>query len=633
MLRSNITPNRDFVRKYGMKIISLQLSNILSFKYFDNVRDTEKISFDDDLNIIIGENGSGKSTALEVINFLFRRVLYKQYNLNQDLYTQRNNINADQRKQILLPANNLSYNGFRLDPNWNTEDRPQTISIVVKLDEIDKKNLQYLQDKRNTLTPWVGRYTTRGETATSEYSETYTLDVTLNRNEKTFSVQPRDCAQDFGYEYLTDYNFYKETIALYNLENSANPIDTLYESFTLISSYRNYHAFNVSISLRDSTPATQIQQIRNADFTRSLNANDNSEPAIFALVRLRVAEMHFGLISQKMDEGECEAAANELPFIIEINKRLRIVNLMCKIKLLDLRTWQYRFEFLDLRRNKSIADINSLSAGQKAITHLVFEAYGRGDLKGGLVIIDEPEIHLHYQFQHEYLQVIRELNKYQSCQYILVTHSEALINSATISSVRRFSLSTEGYTEIRFPNLTAEQKLLIRILDNTRSTYAFFAKKVVLVEGDSDRYFFKAVVQSLYQELNQEIAILHVGGKNELTQWTTLFESFGLTVYRIADLDYAYNIFYPDESRTKLKTSTAVTAFKNAHPDCESRIATEYANKTFILKNGDLEQYLDIGKDLAEVIAFCTDRLPLYLQDENNQKSVEVREIVRQITA
>lgn len=616
-----------------MKIISLQLSNILSFRHFDNVSDAEKISFDDDLNIIIGENGSGKSTALEIINFLFRRVLYRQYNLNQDLYAQRNSINADQRKQILLPANNLSYNGFRLDANWNTEDRPQTIRIVLKLDEIDKKNLKYLQDKRGALTPWVGRYTTRGETATSDYSETYTLDVILNRNEKTFSVQPRDCAQDFGYEYLTDYNFYKETIALYNLENSANPIDTLYESFTLISSYRNYHAFNVSISLRDNTPATQIQQIRNADFTRSLNANDNSEPAIFALVRLRVAEMHFGLISQKMDEAECEAAANTLPFIIEINKRLRIVNLMCKIKLLDLRTWQYRFEFLDLRRNKSIADINSLSAGQKAITHLVFEAYGRGDLKGGLVIIDEPEIHLHYQFQHEYLQVIRELNKYQSCQYILVTHSEALINSATISSVRRFSLSAEGYTEIRVPNLTAEQKLLIRILDNTRSTYAFFAKKVVLVEGDSDRYFFKAVIQSLYQELNQEIAILHVGGKNELVQWTTLFESFELSVYRIADLDYVYNIFYPDESRMKLKTSTAVTAFKNAHPDCESKIALEYANKTFILKDGDLEHYLDIGKDRTEVIAFCTNQLPQYLQDESNQKSREIREIIRQITA
>jgi predicted ATP-dependent endonuclease of OLD family len=173
-----------------MKIASLQLSNILSYRYFNNIEDAEVINFDDDLNIIIGENGSGKSTALEVINFLFRRVLYKQYHLNQDLYTQRSNINTDQRRQILLPANNLSFQGFRLDPNWNTEEQPQKIRIVVKLDEIDIKNLQYLQEKQGTLTPWVGRYTTRGATAMSGHSETYTLDVILNQRERTFVVQP-----------------------------------------------------------------------------------------------------------------------------------------------------------------------------------------------------------------------------------------------------------------------------------------------------------------------------------------------------------------------------------------------------------------------------------------------------------
>lgn len=616
-----------------MKIVSLQLSNILSFKYFDDIKNTEKVSFDNNLNIIIEENGSGKSTALEVINFLFRRVLYKQYNFNQDLYAQRSRIDAAQRKQILVSANNSSYSGFRLDPNWDTEDQQQVIRVVIKLDEIDQKNLQYLQTEKDTLISWIEPYTTRGGNTVSTYSDIYTLDITLNRNGQTFSVQTQECLQDSGYDYLTDYNFYKEAIALYNLENPENPIKTLYESFTLISSYRNYHAFNISISLRDYHPTTQIQQIRSADYQKSLNANDNSEPAIFALVRLRVAEKHFSLISQKMSDAECEAAANALPFMIEINERLRIVNLMCKIKLLELRTWQYSFEFFDLRRNKSITDINSLSAGQKAITHLVFEAYGRGNLKGGIVIIDEPEIYLHYQFQHEYLQVIKELNKYQNCQYILVTHSEALINSATISNVRRFSLNMDGYTEIRFPHVTAEQKVLIRILDNTRSTYAFFAKKVVLVEGDSDRYFFKAVIQWLYPNLDQEIAILHVAGKKEFPHWTTLFEGFGLNVYRIADLDYAYELFYSQEPRKSLKTEAAVGEFKAAHVDIEIRINSEYPHKTFILKNGDLESYLNVDKDLAKVVAFCNDQLPQYLQDNNNPKSLEVQEIVRQITS
>ncbi len=615
-----------------MKLKSLQISNVLSFKYYDNIVDAEKITFEDGLNIIIGENGSGKSTALEVINFLFKRILYKQYNVNQDLYSRKSQINVDDKKQILQPANNNSFGGFRLDSNWDTEDKPQIIRIEIKLDDIDTKNIQNLKDNIDKLNGFIGSYTSRTASGLNTNQDTYILDITLNNTTKMFTIKFQGCTHDFGFEYLTDYNFYKEAIAIYNLEYPENSIDSLHESFTLISSYRNYHAFEKSISLKEQHPSQQMQQIRNLDFSKSLNTSDTSEPAIFALVKLRVAEKHFSLISQKLDDKECEAAANKLPFIIAINKKLAVVNLKCNIKLIDLRTWQYSFEFIDLRRNKIINDINSLSAGQKAIIHLVFEAYGRGDLKGGLVIIDEPEIHLHYQFQHEYLQVIQDLNKEQNCQYILVTHSEALINSSTINHVRRFSLNKDGNTKIKAPDLTTEQKVLIRILDNTRSTYAFFSKKVLLVEGDTDRYFFKAVIQNKHPELDQEIAILHIGGKCNYEAWKNLFESFGLAVYFIADFDFIIERFYAKEQKVRLRTQEQIAAFKAGHTNWEKDIDSDYKNNLFILKNGDLEHYLNITKGLTETIDFCNNNLEVFLSDNTSTNSAEVREIIKQLT-
>jgi predicted ATP-dependent endonuclease of OLD family len=617
----------------NMKIQSLQISNILSFKYHQNIESAEKITFDEGLNIIIGENGSGKSTALEVINFLFKRVLYKQYNVNQELYSQRNLITSDQKRQILQPVENKSYNGFRLDPNWDTENDPQIIRIEIKLDEIDLRNLQNLKDNGSKLQSFIAFYTERAATSLTANQGTYILDITLDKNTKNFSVAFRTGSHDLGFEYLSDYNFYKESIAIYNLENPTKTVESLYESFTIISSYRNYHAFDNSISLKDQHPSQQIQGIRNLDFSKSLNTSDKTEPTIFGLVRLQVAEKHFALISQKLSEKEREDEANKLPFILAINKNIKVVNLECKIKLIDQRTWQYNFEFFDLRRKKAIKDINSLSAGQKAIVHLIFEAYGRGDLKGGLVIIDEPEIHLHYQFQNQYLQVIRELNKEQKCQYILVTHSEALINSSTINQVRRFSLNKDGYTEIKAPHLSLDQRVLIKILDNTRSTYAFFAKKVLLVEGDTDRYFFKSIIQDTYPELDQEIAVLEMNGKGGYSGWSNLFESFGLLVYCIADLDFSIERFFPAEKGKSIKNVVETAAFKARNTDWEIRIDGEYSKKIYILKNGDLEHYLGINKDLTKTIEFCNTKLIAYLGNDTNIESKEIREIMRQVTA
>ena len=263
----------------------------------------------------------------------------------------------------------------------------------------------------------------------------------------------------------------------------------------------------------------------------------------------------------------------------------------------------------------------------------MLEAYGRGELKGGVVIIDEPEIHLHYQFQHEYLQVIRDLNRVQNCQYILVTHSEALINSSTINSVRRFALSADGHTEVYSPILTADQKSHIQILDNTRSTYAFFAKKVVLVEGETDRYFIRAVLQERYRHLDQEIAVLHIGGKGAFVKWRDLFSAFGVTVSSIADFDYLANLHYRAEKGKALKTTQAMADFKARNPDWEARIDAEYENRTFVLKEGDLETYLDIGKDLDEVIKFSRDKLVAFLSDDMSTKSREVRRIIELIVA
>ncbi len=614
-----------------MKIQFIQISNILSFQYFDNIDDAERLIFDSGLNILIGENGSGKSTALEVINFLFRRVLFKKYAFNQESYSNRASIISHERKNILQQITSDHFSGFRLEPNWDNESKLQKIRFEVKLDDIDSKNIKLINDNFDKIQNAIEPYSVEKFTPTYTFQEIYNLEITLDTNNKTFTYELKDCNHDFGFDYLTHYNFFKEAIAIFNLENPTTPINSLYDSFTLINCYRNYHRFNTSISLVDQHPGQQMMHIYDQDYAKSLNTGDHAEPSIFGIVRLRVADKHFNLMSQNFNEQECEHQANLLPFMVSINEKLKVINIECKIKLLDQRTWRYKFDFFDIRRKKSIGDINNLSAGQKSIIHLIFEAYGRGDLKGGLILIDEPELHLHYQFQTLYVQLIKQLNDEQSCQYILATHSEALINSTTINYVKRFSLNHFGNTIIKSPKLTAEQKILIKILDNTRTTFAFFAKKVLLVEGDTDRYFFKSILQEIYPNLIQEIAILFIGGKGGYKDWSQLFLLFGLEVFFISDFDFIIERTHLAKKGTPLKTSSQVSAFKKINTNWEALIEEEYFNNIFILKNGDLESYLSMRKkaDLTDIINFCNNNLTNYLAQD--PLSNEIKRIIQRI--
>ncbi|HAT73545.1 MAG: SMC protein-like protein [Candidatus Moranbacteria bacterium GW2011_GWF2_36_839] len=617
-----------------MKIKSLQISNIWSFKYVEDIANAPKISFDKNFNILIGQNGAGKSTALEVINFIFRRVLFVPYNRNSDLYSQRTNIDSNQKKTILAKMNNIQYyRDFRLERNYDFETKTQKIRIVIEIDDIDRANIKFLQDNKIKLSPIIGVYSAEQMFADEAYQNEYQIDIELDSASKTYTTQTN---QDIGFTYLTGYNLYKEVIEIYNEENSENQIGNLAESFALIGSYRNYNTYSTSASLgAGNTAEKQIQQLKTIEYSKSTNSTENGEPSVFTLVRLRMAGECFGLIKTKKDEKECEKASNQLEFIKLINEKIKLVNLKVEIKLMDVSRWNFDFSFIDIKRNKAVADINSLSAGQKAIIHLVFEAYGRGNLKGGLVIIDEPEIHLHYQFQNEYLRVIEKLNKEQGCQYILVTHSESLISSETISSVIRLSINEEGYTKINQPTISQEQKWLVKILDNKRSTHAFFGSKVLLVEGEDDRYFYRAVLGEIEEKIKkgiaQDITVLDIEGKGNYEVWHNLFDSFGLEVFIITDLDYAWK-FYPTETKIKINTVQLATQFKTDHSDVTEKIENEYANKMYILKEGDLEIYLNIQKGLAFVINFCKNNLKNYFKNVTDSKVKELIMILARVT-
>ncbi len=620
-----------------MKVNYLQLSNILSFKYEEDINNAFKIEFDPYLSIIIGGNGSGKSTALEAMNFVFTRVLFK--------YCEVRDYNSllpgeARRSSLVIDDRSSHISGLRLQPNWNSESKPQRIRISFTLDDIDNANMSHIANNYTHIKNIFEEYSyikfpidfrpINGDIK-------IVIDIIFNYEKSTYNVEYTDSTPDSVQFYLEYYQAINEAIAIHNNKH-ADRVKPLGSTFSMLSAFRNYNTFSLQTSLQ-SNPVSQLREIRRDSSYRSNHDQSGSEPAIFNIVKLKLGEEYLNFLKGKKDIDEAGRVVNSLKMVNRINNALKLFNLELHIELTELRTWSYEFRFYDTKNERDLGDINSLSAGQKSIMHLIFEAYGRDDVNGGLIIIDEPEIHLHYQFQFEYLKILEKLAEEQRIQYVIVTHSEGFISNKTIEHVKRFSLDEGRNSVVCAPDIREDQKKLIEILNNTWAARVLFLDRVLLVEGQDDEYFFRAAIKKLQPDLSRNITVYGVRGKDSISSFKSFFESFGLKVYVIKDLDATGRDFYNStvsfkyDKRTKQAglDKRKIDKYRNEHPDLDQQIESKYSSDEFYLKKGAIEQYTGKEKGIDHVIDFCENEMDNFLNSDD-EKAKEICKIIEIIS-
>lgn len=197
-----------------------------------------------------------------------------------------------------------------------------------------------------------------------------------------------------------------------------------------------------------------------------------------------------------------------------------------------------------------------LGTGQEQILALSFAyAYAKafhGQQEGLILVIEEPEAHLHPIAQEWVSRKIHELAR-EDVQVVVTTHSPAFVSVMGLEGValvrkesgatRVRQLSTEDLAAYcrgkGAERATAESILPFYAAVATEEILSgFFAKKIVLVEGPTEALALPVYLERVGLNATKEgIAVLAVHGVGNLAKWWRLFSAYGIPTYAIFDND------------------------------------------------------------------------------------------------
>jgi putative ATP-dependent endonuclease of OLD family len=115
--------------------------------------------------------------------------------------------------------------------------------------------------------------------------------------------------------------------------------------------------------------------------------------------------------------------------------------------------------------------------------------------------IDEPEIGLHPHSQRQLIFSLKNLSEYS--QVIVTTHSDHLLDITQIDNIVRIGKENGRTTQYRL-NLTTEEKKLLEIQGRSLEE-VFFAKRVLIVEGDTEEGFFPEASKKLSSVMENSV--------------------------------------------------------------------------------------------------------------------------------
>lgn len=522
-----------------MILTKITIRNVKSF------RKTTSIGLSKGLNVLIGPNSGGKSNLLEIIQGVFNDLFFEDINIqdNEDQDTKNTKLYKIEKRQI--NANHLSQN---ILDKYEGESGEQKLSFYLLIEGNDIKNIGRLEQNKEDLKTFEQDNTT--SSILNDFLNSFDFQKDYNSLVgKTIEIRVKNGGLvDFSQltknkTKLQFYTFLKSSRFLYKYIHFYNLIKNLNVKF---SQYLHYISPN-----RESVNLTNISQVIDINPTSSISTNQISNSGQTQDSRTG----SWGVLLRILTENYCNKRSKENKLFDELIGRYLGINF--SIRKIGAH-FHSKYEVSFQRKEGSI----KLSSGEKELLNIICSEFVH-QLSYGILLVDEPELHLHRKWQSQLLNLLLDIASKNSTQLIIVTHSPHFIRGDMLSSLIRI-YRDNGESRVALADTKtlskAKQKDIFMFISASNNEKVFFADKVVLVEGNVDRIIFESILyKTQVSSRNDVVEVVEVFGKDNFVKFQLFLKAWKIKHFIIADNDY---LFFCGSKKVKSLFGTDINKIK-----------------------------------------------------------------------
>ena len=531
----------------------------MSFPYVKNLEncdwmDFEKAENSSDMNILIGANGSWKSNFIEIINQFCRNLIF-DYTFDPSIIWW--NKKSEFKKAIKL----VSKTAYKLSKHTKFQDKPSKVEVVLEFFDSDFDNIGFvcknsqkinlIMEKYSELTYRFPHFTLnhikneikeiRLKAEFDEKKQEFVIDKTALTPMEFFCLV---CIQERELLYICTYIYNK-----WEKKKSDRIRYPLKNTFTILSSQRD---------LVERKYLNEFQDFDNYIFKRSEETNVNLEWYYKCLRKIRnIIKKTTESDVDKMENWKILESENVIIedfwqtrlYQSEFWKQLTtlVKNFIHKTLSIDYIQWWINLQLRNPDGESCYFD--DLSAWQQSLLLIIFAVLWN-DLENGFMIVDEPELHIHPQLQKELALLFNHISNKYWTQFFLSTYSALFINEENITNVYRFS-KDDWWTKVFTPyvKIAPDDAKLVHLLRFENLSKIFFVNKIIMVEWDSDLYFFSHYLKWLQEQPGWEFItwtyeIVNINGKWSYKAWHKFLNKFWIDNYFIWDWDNTVDYWF-----------------------------------------------------------------------------------------